>query len=810
MAQNTDIQKALGAAMFKATQVKQPVTIDKGAQTKLQLTSMAGPMVRYLYNSGSFQGISTVADVRAGRNMYVNFRGPDGDSYLYFYANGYNEGAFLQWNQSNRTHKFSQGLQLGSAQLGYTVAGWGKALELENFNVLKWKLDDTHCWAIGQAINKFYIGIRSTADNTSGPALYSMVMDADGQVNINYPLDMASNKITSVTDPTDAQDAATKAYVDEPMTAQKEPTGFPNRTGSVVTFTDGTRTLEISATVTDFDYWIKGIKYTITDASVVITDTEGMWYFYLNTSGNLIATQAFVDEDAYFTYAYVAVVHWDASANVHLYLGEERHGITMSGNTHKYLHDVVGTAWEDGLALDMNNGGNGNSAQDAQFGYTAGEIHDEDIQHMIPVASDPASIPIFWLKGASAEWQRKTADSFPMVYEGTVGGDYAGVRMPYNQFTGGTWQLTDPGQGNFVLMHYFATGDNNQHIIGIQGQEVYTTRNSAREGAADELNNIYTVGLPFVEFKAIATVLYQTSTGYSNDPHAKTVAVNAGTHDYIDWRVTEGGGAAVGAVNDHGNLAGLADDDHQHYVLVDGSRAIAVLRSNGNMLINYGGPVDGDSYLYFFDGGSNQGAYLKWDDDPGTFNFNKALDMSSNKITSVNDPTSAQDAATKKYVDDTLGNTAQCISMYPNSRLTDNWTWGGADGYLESSTIITGDQDVFIYLNVPEGMTSVIVRGRMLLTTTSGGGQDMDATVALQRKTAIGAYVTIGSVDTNNVVRGTAGTDSGTFDWVPTFTEGQLDYLGAQTQYRISITRALHRTDSVTVAYVRIYGVEIS
>ena len=68
---------------------------------------------------------------------------------------------------------------------------------------------------------------------------------------------------------------------------------------------------------------------------------------------------------------------------------------------------------------------------------------------------------------------------------------------------------------------------------------------------------------------------------------------------------THTGGASDAPTLDHGLLTGLADDDHTQYAKVDGSRA--------------------------FTGDQSMGA---------------------NKVTAVMDPTAAQDAATKKYVDD--------------------------------------------------------------------------------------------------------------------------------------------------------------
>jgi hypothetical protein len=45
-----------------------------------------------------------------------------------------------------------------------------------------------------------------------------------------------------------------------------------------------------------------------------------------------------------------------------------------------------------------------------------------------------------------------------------------------------------------------------------------------------------------------------------------------------------------------------------------------------NLYINCDG-ADGDSYVYFYEGSSTTGAYLKWDDDPGEFVFNKNLSI---------------------------------------------------------------------------------------------------------------------------------------------------------------------------------------
>lgn len=74
------------------------------------------------------------------------------------------------------------------------------------------------------------------------------------------------------------------------------------------------------------------------------------------------------------------------------------------------------------------------------------------------------------------------------------------------------------------------------------------------------------------------------------------------------------------------------------------------LMSNGNIYANRNGP-DGDSYLYFYEGGSATGASLMFNDSLGIFRLSHALNMTQHKICNVTDPILDYDAATKNYVD---------------------------------------------------------------------------------------------------------------------------------------------------------------
>ena len=77
--------------------------------------------------------------------------------------------------------------------------------------------------------------------------------------------------------------------------------------------------------------------------------------------------------------------------------------------------------------------------------------------------------------------------------------------------------------------------------------------------------------MPFAEFTAIATVIYQTSDSYTNDPKARVIPTEEGA-DYTDWRGVQGQSRGSVAISDHGNLTGLGDDDHEQYPRVTGTR----------------------------------------------------------------------------------------------------------------------------------------------------------------------------------------------------------------------------------------------
>lgn len=436
-----------------------------------------------------------------------------------------------------------------------------------------------------------------------------------------------------------------QATQDQIIADTNEPSGHVNQTDSEFSFDNITRTFAIQpkSPATSFRFWCRGVEFSKNSAqTIVIPDTDSAAFIYFDATGTIAQLSSF-DLSLIRGLGYTATMVWHTERKELIYLGEERHGLTMDNSTHEYLHTTHGTQYESGLGLGNFPAGDSPSgalAASAQFSVADGVIADEDIRLAIAngapqTLSTVAEIPMFYREGASGRWNNNycsrqwgagaaytvgmkvraaTGDQrrvFTVTVAGTSGGSepswpatiggtvadggvtwqYTGnlqyavknflttpFRAAYNQFTGGAWQQTDVGQANFVLTHIFATNDVRHPIIAIQGQAVYSTVANARTGANTEIKNLVTSGLPFQEFVAVATLIFQTSSTFSNLVHSRLRQEDTSTGSwYVRWV-----GEKISPTQSptaHPNLTGL-DVANQHPVsvlvpTVDGSSAAA-------------------------------------------------------------------------------------------------------------------------------------------------------------------------------------------------------------------------------------------
>lgn len=296
-----------------------------------------------------------------------------------------------------------------------------------------------------------------------------------------------------------------------------EPTGFPNRTDSEISFVDGTRTFTIQpkTPATEFYYFQKGRVFKVEAAqTVVIPDTEGVHYIYFD-GVTLQSTQTFSD-DIIKLYTFVATIYWDATNNEAVFLSEERHALTMDGKTHEYLHNTVGMRWVNGLGVTYTPGA-GASNSDSQIAVGDGLLYDEDIS--ITPTDDPApsdifeqildpiaEVPILYRDGASGDWRKFAATVYPA--------HLGAARLQYND-PAGPWTLVDaPANGDYVAVWLFATNDIRHPIIAIMGQRFDSVLNDA---LANNLYESLSFGnLPSLEMKVLYRLIFRTDATFAN------------------------------------------------------------------------------------------------------------------------------------------------------------------------------------------------------------------------------------------------------------------------------------------------------
>lgn len=331
--------------------------------------------------------------------------------------------------------------------------------------------------------------------------------------------------------------------------------GFSDRDDSTISFDEGTLTFSIQPTGSSFDYYVEGAKYVSAGDTVAISNTEGIHVIYydgptLSTIANPNAGQV---DSITRTKALVGYVYWGAVQGSGIYVGEERHGRSMSPLTHTYLHFTEGLRYvSPGLGLNnITADGTGDADDFIVFGVDAGAVSDEDIYSQISAVGSGIGLPLYYMRGATPSWIKHEPSGFSMT---TLDGT-RNTRLAYNQYTGGAWQLTEVDNGDFVLCHVFATTEKDNPMIAILGQNEYNTRALAEEGATTELRSLILNDILFPEIKPVATVIFQTRNIWTNSLQARIVTTEDGD-DYVDWRNETISRVGI-SVSDHNALNGL-------------------------------------------------------------------------------------------------------------------------------------------------------------------------------------------------------------------------------------------------------------
>ncbi|MHA2402665.1 MAG: hypothetical protein ACXADH_06700 [Candidatus Kariarchaeaceae archaeon] len=403
------------------------------------------------------------------------------------------------------------------------------------------------------------------------------------------------------------------------FSALNEPTGFLNRTDSVLSFVGGTRTFTITPTGAFFNIWQQGVEYSITAAdSIVIPDTAGVHAIYYD-AGVLTQTanpSRSTYDDLMVNRVLVGLVYWNATDNAAYVLGDERHGSIMSGRTHEWIHDAIGAVYREGFTLS---GYTENVDNDAalNFEITDGEFYDEDIEFDIDDGAPAnqyeqqlnggnAELPILYRDDIDGSWKEDAATTLP--YKSLGAG-----RLAYNKDDGdGTFSQVEITDNKFVTMTIIATNDWQYPIKAIQGQNEYTSKQNALEEGSNEILAFGDLLTP--ETVVLYRIILNTKNTFGGTKKAKIV-----TEGVVDFRTSDITGASA-AAQDHGTLAGLSDDDHAQYLLADATRDLTgnwTIATN-NITLSAGtltarivaaGDVSNLGNLYCYDGSNHKMIY---------------------------------------------------------------------------------------------------------------------------------------------------------------------------------------------------------
>jgi hypothetical protein len=365
-----------------------------------------------------------------------------------------------------------------------------------------------------------------------------------------------------------------------------EITGYADRADSTFSFVNGTRTFSIQPTGATYDYYIRGTRYQESGIkSLVLPNVTALYFIYFDDTQTLQQTTAF-SPALLQNFAYTATVYWNASTGEAEFLSEERHGLTMDGETHAYLHLTQGTRYVSGLTATLGAAlaGDGSTDVQAQLAMTGGVIRDEDISISIvddatptaffeQVLSPTAQIPVAYRDGASGDWRRDTATLFPLKA--------GSLRPQWNKLDLGVWTAEDTtADGKYIAQWIFATNDVSEPVVAIMGQGEHDTLSDAQADATYESLQFGT--LPFQEFKLLYRIIYRTDSTYAN-------TIKASAYHITDYRHAADPTLSSSYMpSDHGNLSGLPDDDHLQYLLLAG-------RTGGQ--IAYGGIANGDNLV---------------------------------------------------------------------------------------------------------------------------------------------------------------------------------------------------------------------
>lgn len=325
----------------------------------------------------------------------------------------------------------------------------------------------------------------------------------------------------------------------------------------------------VNYTPDKFVLFVNGIKYEkpFEEAIEIPTNISGpvpgKYYLYYDGLGQLQrkTTPFDLKND---TPVAIVVIGTDGNT---VYVGEERHGMTMDWATHYYLHKVNGTQYIPGgfNAGNYTITGDGSLNSHAQFSITGGELFDEDNDFVISHNANPTlegqqhlepflKTKVLYRSGSG--WKTTSTQNYAFRSISNV--------PQFSYLDGSSWTDSSIADNKYFVSYIVATNNILSPILSIEGQAQYNNLNAAKDNAI--FSTLDLAGIPADEWVVLYRIIYHYNTTFTNDIDVVIVDVQ----DLKQSSSTSAGQAS----SNHANLVGLLDDDHTQYVHISNPRTI--------------------------------------------------------------------------------------------------------------------------------------------------------------------------------------------------------------------------------------------
>lgn len=341
---------------------------------------------------------------------------------------------------------------------------------------------------------------------------------------------LITTRVTSAAEATVKSAPLTNAEIDQnfinlnnALIQSADATGFVNRTGSTISWSDATRTLTLSPTGANFTVYYKGKSTIISTAQTIqIANSGGGHWIYWDYTLNRLADSG--SNPNIKDNLLVAYVYWDSSTSYAPFFSDERHSVGNDKQWHYYQHTSNGAIWKSGgdLSYTINNT---NTVGLGFSSYSTSPIVlvDEDLEHTITHTDnvpDQSGTPNFYSQALQNSITNLA--SLPVLYlNGTVYKELAATSVPwypsstrayYNQITSGSGSLVAASADDLHIVYWvIATNDSRFPIKLVMGRNAHATYALAESETFDSY------GLPMPELVPMYKVILKTRSSYTQN-----------------------------------------------------------------------------------------------------------------------------------------------------------------------------------------------------------------------------------------------------------------------------------------------------